>query len=308
MEGFFITTLLLSILGLIVGLIKPSLFVRIKLPTRKLVGLVFGGLLLISLIGIGITTEPLPKEEKSGTEQPIATEAVVTTTPTTSSQTQQPQQATQQQTNTVLVIRVIDGDTIEIEGGQRVRYIGIDTPETVDPRKPVQCFGVEASNKNKGLVSGKRVRLEKDVSETDKYGRLLRYVYIGDTFVNLELVKQGYAYASSYPPDVKYQNQFTDAQRLAKKQNKGLWGSCPVSTPTPTSQAPVTTTTTPQATQQPSSCNIKGNISSSGEKIYHVVGCASYNATKIDEARGEKWFCNEQEALDAGWRKALNCP
>src|SRR3989344_5947281 len=236
MATFFILLLFVSLAGLTVGLIIPTLFARIKLPTRKLVGLVFGGLFLISLIGVGITAEPLPKEPKSGTEQPIATEAVVTTTPTTTSQTQQPQQATQQQTNTVLVTRVIDGDTIDIEGGQKVRYIGIDTPETVDPRKPVQCFGVEASNKNKELVSGKRVRLEKDVSETDKYGRLLRYIYIGDTFVNLELVKQGFAYASTYPPDVKYQSQFTEAQRQAKEQNKGLWGSCPVvgSTPTPT--------------------------------------------------------------------------
>lgn len=78
------------------------------------------------------------------------------------------------------VVRVIDGDTIEIEGGDRVRYIGIDTPETVDPRKPVQCYGQEASNKNKELVEGKTVELEKDVSETDKYGRLLRYVWLGD--------------------------------------------------------------------------------------------------------------------------------
>ena len=305
MATFFILLLLVSLSGLTAGLIKPSLFARIKLPTRKLVGLVFGGLFLISLIGVGITAEPLPKEPKLDTEQPIATEAVVTTTPTTTAtptQTQQPQQTTQQQTNTVLVTRVIDGDTIEIEGGLSVRYIGIDTPETVDPRKPVQCFGVEATNKNKELVSGKRVRLEKDVSEIDKYGRLLRYIYVGDTFVNLELVKQGFAYSSTYPPDVKYQSQFTEAQRQAKEQNKGLWGSCPVATPTPT------ITATPPTTQQPSSCDIKGNISSSDEKIYHVPGCTSYNVTKIDEARGERWFCTEQEALNAGWRKALNCP
>src|SRR3990167_3408922 len=178
METLFVILLFLSFIALAVGMVRPSLFSRIKLPTRKLVGLVFGGLFLVSLIGVGITAEPLPKEPKSDTEQPIAAEVVVTTTPTTTSQTQQPQQATQQQTNTVLVTRVIDGDTIEIEGGQKVRYIGIDTPETVDPRKPVQCFGVEASNKNKELVSGKRDRLEKDVSETDKYGRLLRYIYI----------------------------------------------------------------------------------------------------------------------------------
>ena len=82
------------------------------------------------------------------------------------------------------VIRVVDGDTIEIEGGQKVRYIGIDTPETVDPSRPVGCYGKEASDKNKELVEGKIVRLEKDISETDRYGRLLRYIYVGDIFVN----------------------------------------------------------------------------------------------------------------------------
>src|SRR3990172_11152403 len=84
------------------------------------------------------------------------------------------------------VLRVIDGDTIEVSLNGRsytVRYIGIDTPETVDPNRPVQPFGPEASLKNKELVSGKTVRLEKDVSETDRYGRLLRFVYVGDLFV-----------------------------------------------------------------------------------------------------------------------------
>ena len=128
---------------------------------------------------------------------------------------------------TFLVIRVIDGDTIELENGQRVRYIGIDTPETVDPRKAVQCFGVEATHRNKQLVEGKRVRLEKDVSKTDKYGRLLRYVYVGDVFVNQELVERGYAHASTYPPDVKFQSQFTEAEQRARDTKRGLWGACP---------------------------------------------------------------------------------
>jgi len=200
-----------------------------------------------------------------------------------------------------LVTRVIDGDTIEIEGGQKVRYIGIDTPETVDPRKPVQCFGVEASNRNKQLVDGKRVRLEKDISETDKYGRLLRYVYIDNIFVNLALVQGGFAYSSTYPPDVKHQNQFLEAERLAREQKTGLWSACPATTSS--------ATLTPTPVQEPSAnCTIKGNISSANEKIYHLEGCGSYNVTKIDEARGEQWFCTEVEAVAAGWRKAKNCP
>ncbi|MFC2033808.1 thermonuclease family protein [Chloroflexota bacterium] len=127
------------------------------------------------------------------------------------------------------VIRVIDGDTIEvsIEGtSYRVRYIGIDTPETVHPSEPVGCFGKEASDKNKELVEGKIVRLEKDISETDKYERLLRYVWVDDLFVNDYLVREGYAYASTYHPDVKYSQQFAQAQGEAEENNRGLWKIC----------------------------------------------------------------------------------
>ena len=128
-----------------------------------------------------------------------------------------------------IVTRVIDGDTIEVNlGGSiyKVRYIGIDTPETVHPTQPVECFGQEASDKNSELVAGKTVRLEKDVSETDKYGRLLRYVWVGDIFVNDYLVRQGYAYASTYPPDVKYADQLAQAQTEAIGNNRGLWAVC----------------------------------------------------------------------------------
>lgn len=124
------------------------------------------------------------------------------------------------------VVRVIDGDTIEIEGGERVRYIGIDAPETVEPQKPVECFGSEASDKNKELVAGKTVRLEKDTTDRDKYNRLLRYVYVDETLVNAELVKQGFARAWAYPPDVKYQDQIDEAEQAAKKIKSGLWTAC----------------------------------------------------------------------------------
>jgi len=126
-----------------------------------------------------------------------------------------------------LVTRAVDGDTIELETGQKVRYIGIDTPETVHPKKPVQCFGKEASEFNKNLVTGKKVRLVKDVSETDKYGRLLRYVYLEDgTFVNLKLVEEGYAQADTFPPDVKHSATFVAAAREAREAGRGLWSAC----------------------------------------------------------------------------------
>ncbi len=131
----------------------------------------------------------------------------------------------------ILVTKVIDGDTIEIEGGQRVRYLGVDTPETKDPRRPVQCFGKEASNKNKELVEGKRIILEKDITDMDKYNRLLRFVYLdlgngSKLFVNDYLIREGYGYVLTIPPDVKYSEQFLDAQRIAREQKKGLWNSC----------------------------------------------------------------------------------
>ena len=124
------------------------------------------------------------------------------------------------------VARVIDGDTIEIEGGEKVRYIGMDAPETVDPVKPVECFGKEASAENRKLVEGKTVHLEKDTSDRDKYGRLLRYVWVGSDFVNLELVGLGFARVETIAPDVKYEGQFLDAQNLARSSNLGLWSAC----------------------------------------------------------------------------------
>lgn len=125
-----------------------------------------------------------------------------------------------------VVKRVVDGDTIELADGQKVRYIGINTPETADPRKPVECFGLEAKERNKELVEGKVVRLEKDTSETDVYKRLLRYVYVGDAFINDLLVKEGFANVATYPPDVKFVNQFLESEKYARENKLGLWNAC----------------------------------------------------------------------------------
>ena len=130
------------------------------------------------------------------------------------------------ETRKAAVVRVIDGDTIEvnIEGEIfSVRYIGIDTPETVHPTRGEEPCGKEASDKNRELVEGNVVELEKDVSETDKYGRLLRYVYVGDIFVNAELVRLGYAQVATYPPDVKYQDSFLQLQKEAREASRGCW-------------------------------------------------------------------------------------
>jgi len=205
------------------------------------------------------------------------------------------------------VLRVIDGDTIEIlyDGVKRtVRYIGVDTPETVHPSKPVECMGREASEYNNSLVAGKMVRLERDVSDTDRYGRLLRYVYIGDLMVNEVLLAEGYANVMTYPPDVKYTERFLELEQDARAGKRGLWSDiCLEYTASNTKPVPTVMQSSPDDT----TCNIKGNINASKEKIFHVPGCQSYEKTVINQDADERWFCSEQEALNAGWRKALNC-
>lgn len=197
---------------------------------------------------------------------------------------------------------VVDGDTIKLESGEVIRYIGIDTPETVDPRKPVQCYGKEASAKNKELVDGKEVKLEKDVSETDKYGRLLRYVWLDDVLINELLVREGYAQSSSYPPDVKYQDRFIEAQRLAREENKGLWGdACNTPTQSAVPSASPTTYTAPvtqaQPVQQPTqnsgsySCNCSktcAQMSSCAEAQYQLNTCGC----KARDADGDGIACD----------------
>ncbi len=127
------------------------------------------------------------------------------------------------------VKHVVDGDTIDVgmDGKtERVRLIGIDTPETVDPRKSVQCFGREASNKTKEMLSGKQVRLEADSTQDnrDKYGRLLRYVFLEDgTNYNQWLITQGYAHEYTYDTPYKFQTEFKAAERQARGLNLGLW-------------------------------------------------------------------------------------
>tara|TARA_B100000941_G_scaffold103041_1_gene72136 strand:+ start:868 stop:1392 length:525 start_codon:yes stop_codon:yes gene_type:complete len=124
------------------------------------------------------------------------------------------------------VIRVIDGDTVELKNGERLRYNDIDTPETVHPSKPVECYGPQASAKNKDLVEGKIILVELGNPTKDRYGRLLGYVYIEDLFVNAELVRGGYAEVNSYGNPGSKLNKLLDIEKNAKKSMHGLWGAC----------------------------------------------------------------------------------
>lgn len=193
----------------------------------------------------------------------------------------------------VLVARVIDGDTIQIEGNIRVRYIGIDTPE------PGQCLGDIATTTNLNLILDKEnyVTLERDIEGYDKYSRVLAYVFAGDIFINEKLVRDGLATVTTYPPNIKYVDKLLKAQQDAREARLGIWSDdpCPASNP-PNPSDPSAPTS--------SNCLIKGNISSSGEKIYHIQGQRYYEKTKIEENKGERWFCTEEEARSAGWRKS----
>lgn len=131
-----------------------------------------------------------------------------------------------------VVVRVVDGDTIVARLGdgreERVRYIGVDTPESVKPSTPVQCFAKAASGENARLVEGRRVRLVGDVERRDRYGRMLAYVYRAPDrlFVNAELVRRGFARPATFPPNVRFAGRFAALARQARAAGRGLWSRC----------------------------------------------------------------------------------
>lgn len=202
---------------------------------------------------------------------------------------------------------VIDGDTINIEGDMKVRLIGIDAPEGGE------CFYEEAKNELARLVQGRDVRLEKDVTAVDDYGRILSYVFLpsgdlleNDIFVNDRLLRQGYAREFSYGRNNRYRNVFIKARDQALIDRRGLWGACDeyVSEYEQGKQYR-------EMHELPTdpNCVIKGNISRQGAgKVYAFPGCSNYDLIKIDTRKGEQYFCTEEEAQTAGFRKSGNCP
>jgi len=186
------------------------------------------------------------------------------------------------------VIRVIDGDTIEVRlsGGQvrRVRYIGIDTPERFED------LYAEATRANAGLADGKAVSLVKDVSETDRYGRLLRYVYVGETFINAELVRQGYAAAATYPPDVEYADYFVKLAAEAREKGVGLWSG-------ETGRAPPETSFKRPQVKSPGAY-----IGNRNSKKFHLPSCRVLPAP-----HNQVPFKSRGEAVRAGYVPCGNC-
>ena len=196
-------------------------------------------------------------------------------------------QATNQQTSSgpdtstplYAVSSVTDGDTLKVNINgtvQTVRLIGMDTPETVDPRKPVQCFGKEASNKAKELLSGRKVRIEKDQTqgELDKYGRTLAYVYRDDgLFYNKYMIEQGYAHEYTYNTPYKYQSEFKTAEKSARENQSGLWS--------PTTCSGNTTTAATSSITTPANTTASGIYYTSSyysSKYYYPEKCAGWQS------------------------------
>jgi micrococcal nuclease len=218
------------------------------------------------------------------------------------------------------VVEVIDGDTVKIDTGEKVRYIGIDTPEKGE------LFYKECKKKNEELVLGKEVGLERDISITDKYGRLLAYVWVGDLMVNSEMVRTGYAHAYTYPPDVKYSDLFVELEREARENEYGLWAepettssteqttttiastnttiaatTATIATTTTTTIATTTTTTTqPQTEPQPQGQYV-GSIKSD---VFHYPSCFYVDRIKPENII---WFSSREDAFAHGYRPCKKC-
>lgn len=207
-----------------------------------------------AVVALAPTLRSVPTEPRATPSAPPIIESV-TSTPTvivvptespTVAPTELPASTPTPAPETASLVDVIDGDTIDVlvQGKRtRVRLIGMDAPET---NQGSSCYGKEASAKVAQLLApvGEGLILEKDVSDTDRYGRLLRYVWYdtaaGPVMLNLELVKQGYARVATFPPDVKYEPMLVEAERVAREQKLGLWGECykPTEPPAPTATLP----------------------------------------------------------------------
>lgn len=252
MVNVFVFIFLFALIAGVAGFIKPQ---WLKLGSRTKVLWVCGGIALTAFIGVGITAPPKKADSENVIDKSIGETATTSTlavtvpivtdsarSSATSTTTNTPEAAKllvsqevvqQKPTESVAIFytvtQVVDGDTLKINlngKSETLRLIGMDTPETVDPRKPVQCFGKESSNKAKELLGGKKISIELDLTQgdRDKYGRLLVYVRRDDgLFYNKYMIEQGYSHEYTYNLPYKYQAEFKAAQKAAQEAGRGLW-------------------------------------------------------------------------------------
>lgn len=180
------------------------------------------------------------------------------------------------------VVEVIDGDTIKLNDGRRIRYISIDAPEEE------KCFAQEAKKINSDLVLNKQVRLERDTNEMDRFGRYLAYVYVQkgeeEVFVNETLLAEGAGEFFLDTVNLHYQDLLVQAAEQAHEKKKGLWQTC--------------------ALNAKEGCQIKGNVDRLDKRWYHLPSFRHYEATEINLEHGDRWFCTEEDAQAAGFERA----
>ena len=201
---------------------------------------------------------------------------------------------------TYTVKKAIDGDTIILSDDTHVRYLGINAPE-IDHNQEVrsqksevgrsedECYGQEAKKINEDLVLGKKVRLEFETNKFDRYGRTLAWVYLepflnSDETVNLKMVRQGATFYYWSPIPVNYTPHLIDAQEQARKEKAGLWGKCG---------------------KINGECSVKGNLDRNDKRYYHLPGFKYYEATQMNPEHGDRWFCSEEDAQKAGFKRAV---
>ena len=226
------------------------------------------------------------------------------------------------------VLRVVDATTLEVRSdGQslRVRYLGVSVPEAGSVGADVGSVYEQALQFNRFLVEGKDVQLERGAVETDTDGTLLRYVYVGGEMVNRALLTNGHATVADFPPAFRYRADFQAAEEDARNGGRGVWASTAagVQDPAPAHGSPTASLPVPQFSggtlpSLPSSrggrvCDysgtdeaiIKGNVDvATGERLYHVPDGLFYPIIVVEDAQGDQWFCTEQEAIAAGWKRS----
>ena len=223
------------------------------------------------------------------------------------------------------VLSVMDGITIEVESEgskYRVRYLGVQVPEESAPGDGGPSVGRRALEFNRFLVLGRFVELWKGRNETGPEGNLLRYVYIDGEMVNKALITNGHATVSAFPSTFEFKSEFVLAQENARANRRGVWEAAkeegehqvsPLGTATPPAMFFGGTLPAPPTGGSAVDCDysgtpdsvIKGNVDQrTGQHVYHVPGSMFYSTTVVDEAQGDRWFCTEVEAIEAGWKRS----
>jgi micrococcal nuclease len=247
-----------------------------------------------------ITPEPLPTETFPVARLAIATvKSQVTIITPESTDSPIPACILDTRPDKATVLKVVDGDTIQVNINgvhDKVRYLGIDTPEMTS-KDPTQAK--IATKLNADLVGGKTLYLYNGETDRDQYGRLLRFVFVGDDFINDDIVKAGYASSFNRPHDAACADLFNQSMQTAYKAHSGIWRA--IDALYQTDVKPVC----PQGCDKhPTGCDIKGNINQNDEYIFHLPGSDGYDDVQISSTKGEKWFCTIEEAISNGWRPA----